>query len=307
MGYLTGNAFNWTTLYKLNHDEYEETEETTFSYPAKILPPSPQNIAKTIVINTDLKINMTANNIPLTILKRYEGGGVKNTEEWFNNNQPIISSKNINLKDYLDPTLLINTFNDLKRYYKSITIYYDYDIETKEEVQNASGYHDRTWVETKFFTTESFNPAKEIKNTSITIELKDLIFEKYKTNIIEKEYSWSQNIDWSALYDKRDGNLTGKSYTYYKINSNYSINNYEITLKDNGNREGFDLLFNNKTSINFFIQDNNNLNWEIYLLSALSKIEAKGQIIGSVHDNGYAMRYINIIKANFNKIVLNAR
>ncbi|WP_458257591.1 hypothetical protein [Spiroplasma endosymbiont of Dactylopius coccus] len=35
MGYLTGNAFNWTTLYKLNHDEYEESEETTFSYPAK--------------------------------------------------------------------------------------------------------------------------------------------------------------------------------------------------------------------------------------------------------------------------------
>ncbi|WP_342276982.1 hypothetical protein [Spiroplasma endosymbiont of Nebria brevicollis] len=49
-GALTSNAFNWTTLYKLNHDEYKETEETTFSYPANILPPSPQNIAKQIVI-----------------------------------------------------------------------------------------------------------------------------------------------------------------------------------------------------------------------------------------------------------------
>ncbi|WP_339047211.1 hypothetical protein [Spiroplasma endosymbiont of Colias croceus] len=93
--------------------------------------------------------------------------------------------------------------------------------------------------------------------------MKDLIFEKYQSNIIEKQYSWSHNIDWSALYNPADGNLTGKSYTYYKIKSNYSINNYEITLKDNGNRGGFDLLFNNLTSINFIIQDNNSLNWDI--------------------------------------------
>ncbi|WP_425382851.1 hypothetical protein [Spiroplasma endosymbiont of Melieria omissa] len=37
IGSLSTNMFDWTTLYKLNHDEYSETEETTFSYPAKII------------------------------------------------------------------------------------------------------------------------------------------------------------------------------------------------------------------------------------------------------------------------------
>ncbi|WP_308149434.1 hypothetical protein [Spiroplasma sp. AdecLV25b] len=52
--------FNWTTQYKTNHDEYEETEETTFSYPASILSPDPMNVAKQIVIiptNPSLEIN----------------------------------------------------------------------------------------------------------------------------------------------------------------------------------------------------------------------------------------------------------
>ncbi len=115
MGYLTGNAFNWTTLYKLNHDEYFESEETTFSYPAKILPPSPQNIAKSIIINPDLKIEITANNIPLTDTSLIP---VKdNLYNWWNANSNKLVNYEVDLKSLLDPTLLIKSFNDLKRYY----------------------------------------------------------------------------------------------------------------------------------------------------------------------------------------------
>ncbi|WP_339049328.1 hypothetical protein [Spiroplasma endosymbiont of Colias croceus] len=136
MGALTGNAFNWTTLYKLNHDEYSESEETTFSYPAKIFSPSPQNIAKTIIIIPDLKVEMIANNLPLTDTSSIP---VKdNTENWWQVNKSKQVNYEVDLKSLLDPTLLIKSFNDLQRYYKSITIYYDYDIETEKEIHNNS-------------------------------------------------------------------------------------------------------------------------------------------------------------------------
>ncbi|WP_375318094.1 hypothetical protein [Spiroplasma endosymbiont of Virgichneumon dumeticola] len=130
-GALTSNAFNWTTLYKLNHDEYKETEETTFSYPAEILPPDPLNIAKTIVIIPENpSITETVNSYPTLLYKDKEHLEYdKNT--WINNNKNLKNLEiDINFKDYLDPTLLIYTFNDLKRYYKSIDIYLSWDYET---------------------------------------------------------------------------------------------------------------------------------------------------------------------------------
>ncbi|WP_342217502.1 hypothetical protein [Spiroplasma endosymbiont of Amphimallon solstitiale] len=133
MGYLTGNAFNWTTLYKLNHDEYEESEKTTFSYPAKILPPSPQNIAKQIVIipkNPSIEVNIPENHI----FTHTQYKLIWDYDSWVENVFPKIKPLeiNINFKDYLDPTLLIKTFNDLKRYYKSIDVYLSYEYETEE-------------------------------------------------------------------------------------------------------------------------------------------------------------------------------
>ncbi|WP_400255305.1 hypothetical protein [Spiroplasma endosymbiont of Cleonymus obscurus] len=165
MGYLTGNAFNWTTLYKLNHDEYSESEETTFSYPAKILPPSPQNIAKSIIINPDLKIDMTANDVSL--IKK----GYSNIKEWEEKNISKFSKYEIDLNSLLDSTLLINTFNDLQRYYKSVTIYYSYNIETIFNSKSSD-------LNTIDINNETFNPSKEIKATSITINLKDLKINK---------------------------------------------------------------------------------------------------------------------------------
>ncbi|WP_375317795.1 hypothetical protein [Spiroplasma endosymbiont of Virgichneumon dumeticola] len=132
-GALTNNAFNWTTLYKLNHDEYKETEETTFSYPAEILPPSPQNIAKSIIIIPE---NPTySSDLPLESVFTINGSKLDYTPyNWNNYVFPKIKPLEINLyiKSKLDPTLLINTFNDLQRYYKSIDLYISWDYQTKE-------------------------------------------------------------------------------------------------------------------------------------------------------------------------------
>ncbi|WP_342254564.1 hypothetical protein [Spiroplasma endosymbiont of Zeiraphera isertana] len=59
-----------------------------------------------------------------------------NLDNWWNANSNKLVNYEVDLKSLLDPTLLIKSFNDLKRYYKSITVYYDYDIETIQEVHN---------------------------------------------------------------------------------------------------------------------------------------------------------------------------
>ncbi|WP_375316955.1 hypothetical protein [Spiroplasma endosymbiont of Virgichneumon dumeticola] len=176
--FFTSNMFNWTTQYKTNHDEYEETEETTFSYPASILPPDPMNIAKQIVINLNLNANKIAYK-PTISLNNFSNikKPTNNTSKWLEFNQTMSETKNIDLKSLLDPTLLIYTINDLNRYYKSITIYYDYDIETEVYVQNQ--------LTTKYSTQETFANPKTI-STSKVINILDIIFsnqhEEYTTN-----------------------------------------------------------------------------------------------------------------------------
>ncbi|CAB1055222.1 hypothetical protein [Spiroplasma endosymbiont of Danaus chrysippus] len=281
MGYLTGNDFNWTTLYKLNHDEYEESEETTFSYPAKILPPSPQNIAKSIIINPDLKVELNYKDIPLII---FSGGNPhNNTQEWFNKNSPVSKNIDINLKDYLDPTLLINTFNDLKRYYKSITINYSYNIGSFRD-SNPS----------QWGTDENFNPAKEL-TSSIEINLKDLIFSKSIPNIDKKtEFKpVGGSGNWRAFsYVYYQGNKSQFNLLNYSFKVYYSVSSLDFTNK---NPIGFDILSNS----------NNNLNWKINIFVTPSKAHTEQYNSGS--NNNYAKIYTNKANANINKIVLNAR
>lgn len=280
-GALTGNAFNWTTLYKLNHDEYKETEETTFSYPAKILPPNPQNIAKQIIINVNLNVTLNYTDIPLVI--NNTGDPHNNTQEWFNKNSPVSKNIDINLKDYLDQTLLINTFNDLKRYYKSITIHYSYNIGSVSD-SNAS----------EWGTNETFNPAKEL-TSSIEINLKDLIFSKSIPNIDKKtEFKpVGGSGGWRAF-----------SYAYYQGNkSQFNLLNYYFKVYDSV----FSLDFTNKNPIGFDIlsNSNNNLNWKINIFITPSKAHTEQYNSGS--NNNYAKIYTNKANANIIKIVLNAR
>ncbi|WP_342275750.1 hypothetical protein [Spiroplasma endosymbiont of Nebria brevicollis] len=293
-GALTNNAFNWTTLYKLNHDEYEESEEITFSYPANILPPSPQNIAKSIIIIPDLKIEMTANDVML-ITENAED----NTKEWLNNNKTINTSKDINLKDYLDPTLLINTFNDLQRYYKSITIYYNYDIETTHNSKNADSGSTKINI-----NSESFHPAKE-EDTFLSIDLKDL-------NLNNGDYPQSfYNVDFYVIPYNYVDNL---AIVYFNSNNNwkyYKLVETEFNLKIEytqpiGSSYFYEQKINSYYPINLSIINNNNLNWTFYLEANLSKIEFKNHTPRD-QDKSSAYRFMNNIKSNVYKIVLNAR
>ncbi|BDT04606.1 hypothetical protein [Spiroplasma ixodetis] len=295
MGALTGNAFNWTTLYKLNHDEHSETEETKFSYPAKILPPSPQNIAKSIIINPDLKIDMTANDIDLTDTSSIP---VKdNTENWWLANQNKQVNYEIDLKSLLDPTLLIYSFNDLQRYYKSITIYYDYNIETEKEIKNVS----TTEITTNLSGTESFKPSKN-ENTSITINLKDLILRNIPPRDGNHLYHWKHaNSDYEYIKSR-----TGTSYMYGLTDSDYILNSYEFTIKDNGAFHDWNIEFNNKKSMGLSIV-NDKLKWNFYLQATFGKIENRIIIDTVPVQHGYAYITIKSLKVNIYKIILNNR
>ncbi len=291
MGLFTSNMFNWLTLYKLNHDEYEESEETTFSYPAKILPPSPQNIAKSIIINpTKLSINAHNNNIPLINMHNIPISD--NTNVWLDNNNVSGVNQTFDLKSLLDPTLLINTFNDLQRYYKSITVYYDYDIETNSSYENRTLDFQGFTVTTNFSTTETFRPAKN-EDTSMTIDLKDLMFKNYISSTSFKE--------WVPINTPQYSGHMGYAKAYWKTNNNYLLNNYDFNLKQD-NEYGFAKINTNlvnDNSISLLIQSEN-LKWTFHLDVTLGKIE--GRI-----DGAYAERNIYNISANIYKIILNSR
>ncbi|CAB1054215.1 hypothetical protein [Spiroplasma endosymbiont of Danaus chrysippus] len=292
MGYLTGNAFNWTTLYKLNHDEYEETEETTFSYPAKILPPSPQNIAKTIIINPDLKIEMTANDVSL--IKK----GFNNIKEWEEKNISKFDKYEIDLNSLLDPTLLINTFNHLKRFYKSITIHYSYKFETIANSKSS----DLNIID---INNETFKPSKEVKNTSITIDLKDLKINK--NNFPESEFFSKFGTIAPNEVNDYFANAYYKSINNYNIFNSYSFCNYEFDLKIKKSYNSYEQKINNDYPIVFSIVNNSEkLNWTIYLQGNLGKIEYTNSAQREP-DKSWAYRYISNIKSNIYKIVLNSR
>ncbi len=285
MGYLTGNAFNWTTLYKLNHDEYEESEETTFSYPAKILPPSPQNIAKSIIINTkNLSINYSSNNIPLINTDDFMSS---NTREWLNGNNISILNETFDIKSKLDPTLLINTFNDLKRYYKSIDIYYKYNFDTKEEINNIGNNRGL-----KFSTTESFS-NKNI-DTFLSINLNDLIFENFKNNVSHTKFNNDKTTGYVPM-----------ALAYWQPDTTYKLNNFEFNLKSTMTPYPFEVNFSiiNNPSIGLTIT-NNNLNWTFNFAIGIGKVEGYIKSQGNI---GYGRRYVNNITANIYKIILNAR
>ncbi len=291
MGYLTGNAFNWTTLYKLNHDEYEETEETTFSYPAKILPPSPQNIAKSIVIIPNLKIEMITDDVALI------KNGYSNIKEWEDKNKSKFSKYEIDLNSLLDPTLLINTFNDLQRFYKSITIYYSYKFETISNSKNSD-------LNTIDINSETFRPAKS-ENISKTIDLKDLKINK--VNFPEADcFSKFGTIAPKEVTDYF-ANAYYKSICNYNVFTSYSLCAYAFDLKIKKSYDSYEQKISNDYPIAFSIINNSEkLNWIIYLQGNLGKIEYTNSAQREP-DKSWAYRYISNIKSNINKIVLNSR
>ncbi|MBP1526201.1 MAG: hypothetical protein H9Q67_06900, partial [Spiroplasma ixodetis] len=255
-------------------------EETTFSYPAKILPPSPQNIAKSIIIIPDLKVELNYIDIPL--VSTTNNSITDNTDEWFNTNSPVSKNVDIDIKSKLDPTLLINTFNDLKRFYKSVTIYYNYNVNSVSD-KHGGGYD----------TKKSFNPAKEL-TSSIEINLNDLIFSKSIPNIDKKKHFEKGKIG---------NHSSGYAYAYYQGNkSQYNLVTYEFTVI-----AGIESKFNNNNPIGFDIlsNSNDNLNWKINIF--VTPCKGHVETIIDFGENSYAKIYTNQELASIYKIILNAR
>ncbi len=89
----------------------------------KMLPPSPENIAKQIIIIPD-KFNVFNKGIDITLIGFDSSNNpYDNTNEWFNNTKIKTNDFVLNITSKLDPTLLIYYFNNFKRYYKRLTIY----------------------------------------------------------------------------------------------------------------------------------------------------------------------------------------
>ncbi|WP_281749588.1 hypothetical protein [Spiroplasma ixodetis] len=304
MGYLTGNAFNWTTLYKLNHDEYEESEETTFSYPAKILPPSPQNIAKQIVIipkNPSLEVSLNHYDT------LHRSGNVElnySNTDWMKNNFSLIKPLNIdiNFKDYLDPTLLINTFNDLKRYYKSIDVYLHYEYKTEEWSSTS------TKPFKNFNTNENFNPSKN-QTLFKSYNLSELFYytKENKMKIFE-EYEIKQDYDNIQQYNSYKGKSVISSVPE-NINNLYQISNDELSGYMKG--YNFDTNVNDikYTFLGFYNNSDTNFKFKIQMFPITNQIQIAKHDKPYLHDDWFNSLSRSIIKYKLaiSKIVLNQR
>ncbi|WP_308149494.1 hypothetical protein, partial [Spiroplasma sp. AdecLV25b] len=248
-------------------------------------------IAKQIVINLNLNANKIAYK-PTISLNNFSNikKPTNNTSKWLEFNQTMSETKNIDLKSLLDPTLLIYTINDLNRYYKSSTIYYDYDIETEVYVQNQ--------LTTKYSTQETFANPKTI-STSKVINILDIIFsnqhEEYTTN------KFWDTIIYGLPYYQAWAN------PYYDFDkSQYVLNSYQFKFSEDF-RESYTTI-NSKVVSFEIINSKGILNWDIYLNVSLGKVEGGNyeKVFNKVVFAN-AWREITRVNANITKIILNPR
>ncbi len=299
-GLLTSNAFNWTTLYKTNHDEYNESEETTFSYPTNILPPNPLNIAKSIIIipenpnySTDLSLEKVFD-VDSNYVMTY------NPARWLNNISIKIKPLEINLdiKSKLDPTLLINTFNDLQRYYKSIDVYVSWNYKTSKHTNTTSTYSD-------FYTSQTFY-EKEY-NRMLSYNLNELNY--YNDN---KELVINDSNEIIHRYNFDLG------YSYYGIatmgmhvnNSNnlYKLNEKTVSVSASENRGTLYIKeYNSEMLLGFKHLDNSRLNFNLQLFPIYIYSLANRTNSSPNGSNLYYAENVDSYSISITKIVVNAR
>ncbi|WP_342266480.1 hypothetical protein [Spiroplasma endosymbiont of Villa modesta] len=234
MGLFTSNMFNWLTLYKLNHDEYEESEENTFSYPAKILPPEPMNVVKPIII---IPKNPTYSaDLSLEDLFIVNDGKLKySSYNWDNHVLPKIKPLEINLdiEERLDPTFLIKNFEDLQRYYDSIEVYLSWEYNT-EEIKKGNHVSLHAFI---LDSSEEF--SNKIENFVFKTKLNQLIYYNDNKKIIKKNEN--------QIIDIIGGNqaYTGLATIGIKVNNEnnlYNLYNKVVgkeSIKINGKRERY--------------------------------------------------------------------
>ncbi len=174
-------------------------------------------------------------------------------------------------------------------YYKSFTIYYEYNFETIENKHNEQGIN--------FNTTESFNPAKEVETTSITINLKDLIFSNPQDKNVK---------DWKLVPNVQPYSAFGYAYNS-TILSDYNLAGYTFTLTESYYGIKEELTTDSACGINILdISKNNNLIWKFNIYINLGKIEAiYGDAVGE--KVGYGKRYISNSTLKVTKLIFNNR
>ncbi|WP_342277134.1 hypothetical protein [Spiroplasma endosymbiont of Nebria brevicollis] len=301
-GALTSNAFNWTTLYKLNHDEYKETEETTFSYPANILPPSPQNIAKQIVIipsNPTIKMDL-----PLESVFTINGSKLDYTPyNWNNYVFPKIKPLQIDLdiKSKLDPTLLINTFNDLKRYYKSIELYISWEYETYDWIKGTDPNNIILDINQTF--------SNKTQTITKSFDLKDLNYYNDNKELIKK--------DDNKIIDKiHDFLYTGLATVGVKVNNTnnlYNLLDSNIKVKRDqyhdwqGWVEALEIPQDNSSMYLGFKNIDNNLKFKIELFPIYLQGNGQGYFGGIGKVSKEKIIATQSITLTISKIILNSR
>lgn len=295
---LTDNLFNWTTQYKMNMDEYDETEDVTFNYPSEILGADPMNIAKEIEIIP--KTLNTNTNIKPQVLIWSATPVSDNSEAWFNDNKPIIMSEEIDFKDYLDPTFLINNINDLKRFYTTMQLSINYKYTTTQESKSVtiSSLPGLDPFTVSFTTSENFS-NKEEKNI-INVPLDSLDFKNYVPPVKIKNFKTynAGNISYKSR--------AASNYAGYDSKCDMIFNNIQFNVKQVDNHGGMWRINENliiEAPIGLNIEDNGDMKWLFNIDICFAQIEA---IIKqeSDRDNGYGRRNISNITFSVDKITL---
>lgn len=311
---FTNNLFNWTTQYKLNHDEYNENEETSFDYPNSILPPDPMNIVKKIEIIPEN--NLVEKEFSLYKIFKDNNSPLPKHIIYYNNDWLDNVAKNIipleidlNLESILDSNLLINDFNDLKRFYKSITVYTEWDYSTIEETTLIN--------QSKMETSETFNNKKQ--EYVFESDLNDLIYYKDSKELVLSD----ENFEIKQGH--RDSIVGIVYHIFYGVgtiskNVNDSKNLYSLvqaTIKGekltfSDNIDSYSKSLESNLYLGFQSLSDNDLNFKIQLfpLNLYANTYMRyyqPDKVGSYDNNEWKVRYVNKYKIKISKIVLNPK
>lgn len=129
----SSNLLNWATVYKTNFDEFDPTENTTFSFPAEILPPTPQNEIKPVSFDVEWEkiYNFPETNNIWPLPNDIPGVKYCNTptnDAWVSENNANAFGEVLGGIKFTNPTfpseLNIKNYSTLAKYYKTISFQY---------------------------------------------------------------------------------------------------------------------------------------------------------------------------------------
>ncbi|WP_252320992.1 hypothetical protein, partial [Spiroplasma endosymbiont of Lariophagus distinguendus] len=268
---------------------------------AKILPPSPQNIAKTLLFIPD---NPTYSiDLPLEKVFNVDNNYNMsyNPNNWINNIAPKIKPLEINLdiKSKLDPTLLINSFEDLQRYYKSIDVYISWNYKTSKHTNTSAIYLD-------FYTSQIFSQKEEYTHM-FTYNLKDLNYYNDKRELIINAENYNINkYKFDLNYNYYGIATMGK--TLNNKNNLYKLNEKIINVTANENRGTlYTKKYDSEILLGFKNLDNSRLNFNLQLFPAYIYSISNRSSGPSHGENLFYAENVDSYSISISKIVVNSR